>query len=123
MQARTCNDDRAPSSGGMSAAGVWPGEPPAAGAVLALAVEVHGGDRRAEVILAGEAAGAEVVAPGRRVHRLPAELPEQHQHHAVDPRRRVWGLVAHRLAACTPHPIVSRDEYKFNLAIIRQVEI
>jgi hypothetical protein len=40
------------------------------------------------------------VAPGRRVHRLPAELPEQHQHHAVDPGRRVRGLIAHRLTAC-----------------------
>ena len=88
------------SRSGMSAAGVGPGEPPAAGAALALAVEVHGGDGRAEVVPAGEAAGAEVVAPGRRVHRLPAELPEQHQHHAVDPRRRVRGLVAHRLTPC-----------------------
>jgi hypothetical protein len=40
------------------------------------------------------------VAHGRRVHRLPPQLPEQHQHHPVDPRRRVWGLVAHHLPPC-----------------------
>jgi len=64
------------SAGGTAAAGVSPGEPGAAGAGLALAVEVHGGDGRAEVVAAGEATGVEVVAPRRREHRLPAELPE-----------------------------------------------
>ena len=84
----------------MSAAGVGPGEPPAAGAALALAVEVHGGDGRAEVVAADEATGVEVVAPRRREHRLPPELPEQHQHHAVDARLRGRGLVACQLTAC-----------------------
>ena len=88
------------SRSGMSAAGVGPGEPPAAGAALALAVEVHGGDGRAEVVAADEATGVEVVAPRRREHRLPPELPEQHQHHAVDARRRGGGLVAYQLTAC-----------------------
>lgn len=80
--------------------GVRSGEPPAAGAGLALAVEVDGGDGRAEVVAAGEGAGGEVVAHRRRVHRLPPQLPEQHQHHPVDPRRRVRALVAHHLPPC-----------------------
>jgi hypothetical protein len=40
------------------------------------------------------------VAHRRREHRAPPELPEQHQHHAVDPRRRRRALVAHQLPAC-----------------------
>jgi hypothetical protein len=87
-------------SGSLLAAGIWPGEPAAAGAGLALAVEVHGGDGRTEVVAVGEGAGAEVVAPRRREHRLPPELPEQHQYHAVDTRRRSGRLVAHHLPPC-----------------------
>jgi hypothetical protein len=95
------NDDDDRSSARTTAAGVGPGEPGAAGAGLALAVEVHGGDGRAEVVAAGEATGAEVVAPRRRrEHRVPPKLLEQHQHHPVDARRRGWGLVAHHLTAC-----------------------
>ena len=81
----------------LAAAGVGPGELPAAGAGLALAVEVLCGDGRTKVVAAGEVAGVEVVAHGRRVHRVPPELPEQHQHHAVDPSRRRRTLVAHHL--------------------------
>lgn len=63
-------------SAGTTAAGVGSGEPRAAGARLALAVEEHGGDGRAEVVAPGEATGVEVVSPRRREHRLPTELPE-----------------------------------------------
>jgi hypothetical protein len=87
-------------SGSLPAAGIGPGEPAAARAGLALAVEVHGGDGRAEVVAAGEGAGAEVVAPRRREHRLPPELLEQHQYDAVDARRRSGRLVAYHLLAC-----------------------
>lgn len=102
------NDDDDRSSARTTAAGVGPGEPGAAGAGLALAVEVHGGDGRAEVVAAGEGARAEVVAPGWRVHRLPPQLPEQHQHHAVDARRRIRGLVAHHLPTCMQLEIHTR---------------
>jgi len=65
------------SSARTTMAGVGPSEPGATGAGLALAVEVHGGDGRAEVVAAGEATGVEVVAPRRRgEHRVPAKLLE-----------------------------------------------
>ena len=65
------------SSARTTTAGVGPGEPGATGAGLALAVEVHGGDGRAEVVAPGEATGVEVVAPRRRGEQsLPPKLLE-----------------------------------------------
>lgn len=71
--------------------------PPAAGAGLTLAVEVDGGDRRAEVVELGEVPGVEVLAPPGGVHRLPPELLEEYEHEAVDPHGRTRALVAHHL--------------------------
>ena len=71
--------------------------PPAAGTGLALAVEVDGGDGLAEVIELGEVPGIEVLAPPGRVHRLPAQLLEEHQHEAVDPHVGPRALVTHHL--------------------------
>ena len=71
----TMTDQR--SSARTTTAGVGPGEPGATGAGLALAVEVHGGDGRAEVVATGEATGVEVVAPRRRGEQsLPPKLLE-----------------------------------------------
>jgi hypothetical protein len=55
------------------------------------------------------------VAHGRREHRAPAELPEEHQHHSVDPRRRRRALVAHHLPACTQEIQVQTSESKLSL--------
>lgn len=74
--------------------------PPAAGAGLALAVEVDGGDGRAEVVELGEVPGVEVLAPPWGVHRLPPQLLEQHEHEAVDPHGRPRGLVGSHFLPC-----------------------
>lgn len=71
-----------------------------AGGGLALRVEVDGGDGEAEVVLLSELAGAEAVLGRRRVHSLPALLPEQHKDEPVDANVRLWGLVAHHLSPC-----------------------
>ena len=75
--------------------------PPAAGAGLTLAVEVDGGDRRAEVVELGEVAGADVLPPPRGVHRLAAQLLEEQEHQPVDPEHRPRALVAHHLGPWT----------------------
>ena len=82
--------------------------PPSAGAGLALAVEVDGGDGRAEVVELGEVPGVEVLAPPGGVHRLPPQLLEQHEHEAVDPHRRPRVLVAHHLLTCMRPPSISK---------------
>jgi len=71
-----------------------------AGGGLALRVEVDGGDGEAEVVLLSELAGAEAVLGRRRVHSLPALLPEQHKDEPVDANVWLWGLVAHHLSPC-----------------------
>jgi len=71
-----------------------------AGGGLALCVEVDGGDGEAEVVVLSELAGAEAVLGRRRVHRLPALLPEQHKDEPVDANVWLWGLVAHHLSPC-----------------------
>jgi hypothetical protein len=70
---------------------------------LTLAVEVHGGDWRAEIVELGEVPGVEVLAPPGGVHRLPAELLEQHENEAVYAHGRPRVLIAHHLLAkCCP---------------------
>jgi len=52
-------------------------------------------------VVDGEVAGAEVVAEKRRlVDGAARHLLEEHEHHAVDPRRRPRALVAYHLATC-----------------------
>jgi hypothetical protein len=76
-------------------------EATAAGAALGLAGEEGGGDGGAQAVVLGEVAGAEVVAEERRhFHGAARHLPEEHEHHAVDPRRRPRALVADHLATC-----------------------
>jgi len=73
----------------------------AAGATLGLAGEEGGGDGGAQAVFDGEVAGAEVVAEKRRlVDGAARHLLEEHEHHAVDPRRRPRALVAYHLATC-----------------------
>jgi len=73
----------------------------AAGATLGLAGEEGGGDGGAQAVVDGEVAGAEVVAENRRlVDGATRHLLEEHEHHAVDPRRRPRALVAYHLATC-----------------------
>jgi len=88
--------------------------PPAAGAGLTLAVEVDGGDRRAEVVDLSEVPGAEVLAPAGGVHRPPPQLLEEHQHEAVDPHGRPRGLVAHHLLPCAPAKCIDGDHHIHN---------
>lgn len=64
-------------------------EAAAAGAALGLAGEEGGGDGGAQAVADGEASGVEVVAEERRrIHGAARHLLVQHEHHAVDPRRR-----------------------------------
>ena len=73
----------------------------AAGATLGLAGEEGGSDGGAQAVFDGEVAGAEVVAEKRRlVDGAARHLLEEHEHHAVDPRRRPRALVAYHLATC-----------------------
>ena len=80
----------------------WPDdEATAAGAALWLAREEGCGDGGAQAVGHGEVPGAEVVAEERRhVHGAARHLPEEHEHHAVDPRRRPRALVADHLPTC-----------------------
>ena len=71
--------------------------PPPASSRLPLAVEVDGGDRRAEVVQLGEVSGTEVLPPPRSIHRLTAELLEEQKHQSVDPEHRPRALVAQNL--------------------------
>jgi hypothetical protein len=72
----------------------------AASCGLPLRVEVDGSDWEAEVVVGGEAAGAEVVPGGGRAHRLAALLLEQHEDEPVDADVGLGALVAHQLPSC-----------------------
>jgi len=68
---------------------------------LPLRVEVDGGDGEAEVVVGGEAAGAEVVPGGGRAHPLLAALLlEQHEGKPVDADVGLGALVRHQLPSC-----------------------
>lgn len=92
----------------------------AAGATLGLTGEEGGGDGGAQPVVDGEAAGAEVVAEKRRlVDGAARRLLVEHEHHAVDPRRRPRALVADHLASCTraiymQQPIVGNKRRSWN---------
>jgi hypothetical protein len=75
-------------------------EPSAPGSCLPLAVEIRG-SHDVQVVLTGEALAVEVVPHVWCKHRPPAELPEQHEHHAVYAGPRLWPLVKHELLTCS----------------------
>ena len=85
----------------------------AAGATLGLAGEEGGGDGGAQAVVDGKVAGAEVVAENRRlVDGAARHLLEEHEHHAVDPRRRPRALVAYHLATCMRACIYAANYWK-----------
>ena len=84
---------------GLGERGRQPSAPP--GGRLPLSVEVDGGDREAEVVLLGEAAGIEAVPRRRRRHhRLSPLLLEEYKDEAVDADAGPGALVAHHLLPC-----------------------
>lgn len=76
------------------------GWPPPTCACRALAVEVHGGHRLAEVETAREAAQVEVLTHLRREHRAAPKLLIQHHHDAVDAHGGAWAFVCYDLPPC-----------------------